>query len=79
MPILSENRLLNFEKVRITKMTMPQLIRYEQLLWQWMDKTGGSATIANQLNLIYREVEWRAQEREWHRAAHSRQRLRTLG
>lgn len=62
MPIMSENRLLNFDHVKITKLSMAELIKYDALLWRWMDKTGGAASIARQLNLIHREVEWRAQD-----------------
>lgn len=62
MPILSENQLLNFDDVRITKLSMAELIKYDALLWRWMDKTGGAANIANQLNMVHREVEWRAQD-----------------
>jgi hypothetical protein len=42
----------------ITRMTMDELIEYEDLLWDWM-KTS-PAKIARVLNMIHREVEWRA-------------------
>lgn len=76
MPIMYRNRLLRLDQQRITKLTIAELIDYERELWTWMDKTGGAANIARQLNMIHREVEWRAQDREWHDdATHPRQRL----
>jgi hypothetical protein len=47
---------------RITQMTLPQLIEYERELWVWMDKAKSPANIAVRLNMIHREVEWRAQD-----------------
>ena len=54
MPIISENKLLNFDEVRITKLSMNELVKYDALLWRWMDKTGGAANIAHQLNMVHR-------------------------
>jgi hypothetical protein len=65
MPILHGHDLLNFDELRITKLRMNELIRLERLLWTWMDKTGGAANIARLLNIIHREVEWRAMDRNW--------------
>jgi hypothetical protein len=59
MPIHHRGRLINLDQ-RLTRMTLGELVRYEELLWRWMDKTGGAASIARQLNMIHREVEWRA-------------------
>jgi hypothetical protein len=66
MPILYNRDLLIFDELQITKLRMPQLIKLERLLWTWMDKTGGAANIAKLLNIIHREVEWRAMETDWH-------------
>jgi hypothetical protein len=71
MPIMYRRRLLRLDEQRITKLSMGELIEYETVLWQWMDKTGGAANIARQLNLIHREVEWRAMDKDWSHAAHS--------
>lgn len=65
MPILFAGRISNLDE-RIIHMPMKELIKYEQLLWEWMDKTKGAASIARQLNMIHREVEWRAQDTDWH-------------
>jgi hypothetical protein len=65
MPILHDRDLLVFDELRITKLRMNELIRLERLLWTWMDKTGGAANIAKLLNIIHREVEWRAMDRNW--------------
>ena len=64
MPILFRNRLIDLD-LHITKLTMNDLVKYEAVLWRWMDKTGGSAKIARQLNMVHREVEWRAQDTEF--------------
>jgi hypothetical protein len=61
MPILSEGRLIDLHQ-RITKMSMKQLIKYEALLWTWMDKADSPVDVARELNSIHREVEWRAQD-----------------
>lgn len=60
MPILYRNRLRDLDATPVTKMTLGELITYEAVLWRWMDKTKGAANIARQLNMIHREVEWRA-------------------
>jgi hypothetical protein len=65
MPILHDRDLLVFDELRVTKLRMNELIRLERLLWTWMDKTGGAANIAKLLNIIHREVEWRAMDRNW--------------
>jgi hypothetical protein len=56
-------------------MPLADLIVYEATLWQWMDalnkRNMGSLRIVDQLNAIYREIEWRAGEKEWNDAAHS--------
>jgi hypothetical protein len=79
MPIMLQqhgrNHLTKLQEQRITKMTMAQLIVYEAVLWQWMDKLDRSKmrseSIVNQLNAIHREVEWRAMDKEWADATHS--------
>ena len=58
-----------------SEMTMHELIEYEQKLWRWADATGSTQAIADVLNAIYREVEWRAQEREWRDAAYPPKRM----
>lgn len=70
MPIMYRNRLLRLDEQRITKLTIIELIDYERELWGWMDKTGGAANIARQLNMIHREIEWRALDSEWRNAPH---------
>jgi hypothetical protein len=51
---------------RIAKMTIAELIDYDNALWQWMDKLKfKSEDVVNQLNAIHREVEWRAQDKDW--------------
>lgn len=64
MPIIYRNRLINLDQ-HITKMSFKELVDYERALWGWMDKTKGAASIARQLNMIHREVEWRAQDTEF--------------
>lgn len=77
MPILFRGRISNLDE-KITKMTLSELTKYERLLWRWMDKTKGASSIARQLNMIHREVEWRAMDKDWRDAAHPRRRPRTL-
>lgn len=47
----------------ITRMTLNELIEYEDFLWGWMKNN--PVNIARILNMIHREVEWRAQEAEF--------------
>lgn len=65
MPFIFHSRLYKNIDGRVTRMSMPELIAYERLLWRWMDKTGGAPDIARQLNMIHREVEWRSQDKEF--------------
>lgn len=65
MPVVFHGRLYKNLDGRVAKMSLPVLVAYERLLWRWMDKTGGAASIARQLNMIHREVEWRAQDTEF--------------
>ena len=44
----------------ITRMPMEELIEYEAELWSWMDKAESPVSISRILNMIHREVEWRA-------------------
>ncbi|HEY2530267.1 MAG TPA: hypothetical protein VGJ20_20415 [Xanthobacteraceae bacterium] len=62
-------------------MAMRELIEYEQKLWRWADTAGTTQGIADVLNAIYREVEWRAQEKAWRDAAYPGQgrRSRAVG
>jgi hypothetical protein len=47
-------------------MTIEELAQYEAALWQWMDKLKfKSEDVVNQLNAVHREVEWRAQDKDW--------------
>lgn len=71
MPIMYRGRVTRFNEQRITKMSTGELILYEAELWDWMDKTKGAATIARQLNMIHREIEWRSMDKDWRNAAHS--------
>jgi hypothetical protein len=70
MPIIYCGRVERLLDQKITKMSVRELIHYEAELWRWMDKTKGTGTIALQLNAVHREIEWRAQEKEWRDAAH---------
>jgi hypothetical protein len=74
MPIMRNVRgrpVLSKMDEHITKMSMSELVDYERCLWVWMDKTTltPSADIVRHLNMIHREVEWRALEKDWN-AAH---------
>ena len=60
-------------------MTMTELIEYEQKLWRWADAAGSTQAIADVMNAIYREVEWRAQDKEWRDAAYPGRRSRIMG
>jgi hypothetical protein len=62
MPILFESVLVKMPRP-VSKMTTQSLIRYEAELWKWM--THSPTTVSTELNAIYREIEWRAQERDW--------------
>ena len=55
---------------KFSDMTMRELAAYEQELWRWADAVGSTTAIADILNAIYREVEWRAQEKAWRDAAY---------
>ena len=48
--------------MHLSKMSMDELIAYEAFLWECMEKLPNSPSIANTMNAIYREVEWRAQD-----------------
>jgi hypothetical protein len=51
---------------RIARMTIAELVDYDNALWQWMDKLKfKSEDVVNQLNAVHREVEWRAQDKDW--------------
>lgn len=62
MPFVYRGRVVSLETgmTMLTKMTMQELIEYEQFLWAWM--TGSPPNVVSVLNAIYREVEWRAQD-----------------
>ena len=46
----------------VTYMTMRELVEYEKYLWVCMENVKGDTdVIARRLNVIHREVEWRAQ------------------
>ena len=65
MPIMRQVKgkpMLSKMDEYITKMSMKELIDYEACLWNWMDKAGSPVDVARQLNMIHREVEWRAQD-----------------
>lgn len=51
----------------ITKMSMRELIDYEEHLWKWMQNS--PPHIVSVLNSIHREVEWRAGKKDWDNAA----------
>ena len=74
MPILrsidGKLQLQALEPGDLTNMTMSELVDYERLLWHWADTAGSTKAIADILNSIYREVEWRAQEKAWRDAAY---------
>jgi hypothetical protein len=51
---------------RIARMTIAELVDYDNALWQWMDKLKfKSEDVVNQLNAIHREIEWRAMDKDW--------------
>lgn len=60
----------------ICKMTMPELIEFERRVWNLAERTKFPLRSIDVLNAIYREVEWRAQEKDF--AAHPRRRPRSL-
>jgi len=64
MPIIVRSvrgpRLVPFRY--ISKMSMEELIAYEEFLWKCHSNPKASLAITDQLNAIYREVEWRAQD-----------------
>lgn len=78
MPIIrhigGKPQLRSIAMEEFAKMSMRELIEYEQKLWRWADTAGSTQSIAAVLNAIYREVEWRAQERTWRNAAYPRKR-----
>jgi hypothetical protein len=79
MPILMRRhgrpQLTEVTRMGITRMSLGELVEYEALLWAWMEKVTRSKlhcdNIVAQLNAIYREVEWRATQKDWDNAAHS--------
>jgi hypothetical protein len=82
MPIILQHngkpRLSKLQE-RITRMTVEELAEYEATLWRWMDKLKfKSEDVVNQLNAVHREVEWRAEDKDWRDAAHPRQRPRAV-
>ena len=50
----------------LTKMSLRELIEYENYLWGWM--ANSPPNIVAVLNAIHREVEWRAQDTEWRKS-----------
>jgi hypothetical protein len=70
MPVVRRNRrklVLSKLDERITRMRLRELVEYERALWAWMDKAKSPANIARRLNMIHREVEWRAQDTSFNR------------
>ena len=47
---------------RLTRMPLPELIAYEEFLWECMEKLPNSPNLVTTLNAIHREVEYRAQD-----------------
>lgn len=68
-------QLADVTKLGITRMSLPELVQYEALLWAWMEKVTRSKlhcdNVIAQLNAIYREIEWRATQEDWDNAAHT--------
>ena len=69
MPIILQHngkpRLSKLQE-RISKMTLVELVEYEAALWRWVDRLKyKSEDVTNQLNAVHREVEWRAEDKEW--------------
>ena len=67
MPIIRNVRgrmMLSKMDEYVTRMSIKDLIDYERCLWVWMEKTKNNPSphIVQQLNVIHREVEWRAQD-----------------
>ena len=63
----------------ICQMTMPELVEFERKVWALAEKTKFPLRAIDVLNAIYREVEWRAMDKEWRDAANSRRRPGNLG
>ena len=61
----------------ICRMTMAELVEFEKRVWRLMEKSKYPLRAIDVLNAVYREVEWRAQERRSF-ATHSQRRPRTL-
>lgn len=47
---------------QISRMSMPDLIALEVFLWRCMESKHAHPGVADTLNAIHREVEWRAQD-----------------
>jgi hypothetical protein len=62
---MAKNKLIALDEIAVSRHSMPSLVVLERLLWRWMDKTKGAANIARVLNMIHREVEWRAQDSDF--------------
>lgn len=60
----------------ICQMTLPELIQFEKRVWALAERTKFPLRSVDVLNAIYREVEWRAQEKDF--AAHPRRRSRAV-
>jgi len=46
----------------LTRMSMTEIIEYEKFLWECLKTLPNSPKIAETMNAIYREVEYRAQD-----------------
>jgi len=62
MPFVYMGRMkaLDLDQTPLTKMTLRELIEYENYLWRWMKDSPPNVVAV--LNAIYREIEWRAQD-----------------
>lgn len=66
MPIIGRDakgrpRLIK-RTAQVSKMSMRDLIAFENFLWQCMDTPAPQPAVVDFLNAIHREVEWRAQD-----------------
>ena len=63
---------------KICKVTIPELIEFEKRVWALAERTKFPLRSVDVLNAIYREIEWRAMDKDWRDAAHPGRRPRTL-
>ena len=78
MRVRDRLRLQRMEATNISRMTMTELAEFETRVWTLAERTKFPLRAVDVLNAIYREVEWRAQERDWRNAAYPGRRPRSV-